>query len=84
MLLEAGDDAKLIPLFDELMLYLDLITIYISPVWRWMLLFGYSCDQNKKCYCIDGHVMPDMGAHKNDRFLLEYFGQKNLQIDEYN
>ena len=70
---DAGNDASLMPSYKELLYNLDLTTICISTVWRWMIVLGYEYDENKKCYYTDGHERPDVVADRNDRFLLEYF-----------
>ena len=72
LIVDAGEDSSLMPSFTELMYNLDLTTICISTVWRWMIVLGYQYDE-KKCYYTDGHERPDEVADRNDRFLLEYF-----------
>ena len=47
LIVEAGDDALLMPTFKEMMYNLDLTTIYISTVWRWMIVLGYQYDENE-------------------------------------
>ena len=45
---ESGDDAPLIPTFDDMMFHLNLTNICISTMWRWIKILGYTYDDNKK------------------------------------
>ena len=70
LLIDAGDDALLMPSLEELKFQLDITSICISTVWRCMIFLGYNYDENKKCYYTDGHERPDVVADRNDRFLI--------------
>ena len=61
------------PSYEELLFHLDLTSICISTVWRWMILLGYKYSENMKCYYTDGHERPDVVEDRNNRFLIEYF-----------
>ena len=47
---DAGYDARLMPSFPELLYNVDLTTICISTVWRWMIVLGYQYDENETFY----------------------------------
>ena len=72
LIVEAGDDALLMPTFKEMMYNLDLATIDISTVWRWMIVLGYQYDKNKNATIqMDTKYM--VVDDRNGRFLPEYF-----------
>ena len=49
LLMEAGDVNKHnMPTYDELLHMLDLKSICISTVWRWMVYLGYQYDENNR------------------------------------
>jgi len=73
LLIEAGDSKDMMPGYDELLRMLDLKTLSISTVWRWLILLGYKYCENKRNYYTDGHEREDVIKDRNSRFLVKYF-----------
>ena len=73
LLIKAGDSKDMMPGYDELLRMLDLKTLSISTVWRWLILLGYKYCENKRNYYTDGHEREDVIKDRNSRFLVKYF-----------
>lgn len=63
----------MIPQCDELLQMLDLSTISITTVWRWIRYLGFNYSKNKKCDYTDGCEREDVVKDRDDRFLINYF-----------
>ena len=81
MLFEAGpemiDD---MPSYEELLSMLDLKTVCINTVYKWIKDLGFHYDVNKRCYYTDGHERSDVVEDREDRFLDSYF---NYEIQSH-
>ena len=60
LIMEAGGDSELMPSYEELLFNLDLTSICISTLWRWMILLGYKYNENRTYNYTDGHERPDV------------------------
>ena len=80
LLEDTKDDASSMPSYDEMIYMLDLKTISLSTVWRWLLIMGFSYDKNKRFYYTDGHEREDVVAGRNNRFLVAYFKSEKKSI----
>ena len=56
LLLEAGEaNRNSIPNLPDLLLMLDIRTLGLQTVWRWLHYLGFQYDENKRSYYTDGH-----------------------------
>ena len=67
------EDKKYLPTYNELLDKLDLKSLALTTIWRWLRFIGYKYNNNKRSYYTDEHERPNVVTGWDNIFLKSYF-----------